>query len=460
MSVVTRFAPSPTGFLHIGSARTALFNYLFAKHFGGQFLLRIEDTDRDRSTQEATDAIVNGMKWLGIDWDLDIVFQSTRASRHAEVAHDLVAMGCAYYCFSTQEEIELQREEAKQLGVSFLFQSPWRGVDRHDYPADRKPVIRLMSKRDREKTVIHDLVQGEVVVDNAVLDDVVLLRSDGTPTYMLAVVVDDHDMGVTHIIRGDDHLNNAFKQYQIYEACGWDIPHMAHIPLIHGTDGAKLSKRHGALGVEEYRYMGYLPDALCNYLLRLGWSHGNSEIIHRDDAIKWFDVSHVGRSPARLDFAKLDYVNAHYLREMDDDILIDYIVDIWRNESIDIDDRSVNCLRSGISGLKLRASKLNELAEAAKIYHVRNIYKRYEGVYSEIDIAILKIVTEKLSILSEENFTHDTLKEVFDEIAKAMELKLGQVMSPVRLAITGSNASPGMFDVISHLGKTIALSRL
>ena len=324
-NIITRFAPSPTGFLHIGGARTALFNYLFAKHHGGKFLLRIEDTDRVRSTDAATEAILDGLKWLGIDWDDDPIYQFARSDIHAAAAKKLVEAGKAYYCFLTQEELEEEREEAIHEGRHYIVKSKWRDADLSTHPQDKKSVIRLKAPLTGE-TVIRDLVQGDVVVANDHLDDMILLRSNGTPTYMLAVVVDDHDMGVTHIIRGDDHLTNAARQIILYEAFGWEIPKMAHIPLIHGPDGAKLSKRHGAVGVDWYRDEGYLPEAMCNYLMRLGWSHGNDEIISREQAIEWFDIKSIGKSPSRLDWDKMRNVNMHYIKEADNDRLLDFVL--------------------------------------------------------------------------------------------------------------------------------------
>ena len=314
MTVTVRFAPSPTGFLHIGGARTALFNWLFARHHGGNFRLRIEDTDRVRSTPEAVEAIIDGLEWLGLDWDGEIVYQFARAARHAEVARQLLAAGHAYYCCCTPAELEAMREQARAEKRSVRYDGTWRDRDPAERPPGVAPAIRLKAPQTGA-TTIHDHVQGEVTVANDELDDLIILRGDGTPTYNLSVVVDDHDMGVTHVIRGDDHLNNAFRQTQIYRALDWPVPEFAHVPLIHGPDGAKLSKRHGALGVDAYREMGYLPEALRNYLLRLGWSHGDDEIISTEEAIRWFDLDAVGRAPARFDFAKLGNLNGHYIRE-------------------------------------------------------------------------------------------------------------------------------------------------
>src|SRR3954467_11649712 len=356
MTVVTRFAPSPTGYLHIGGARTALFNWLFARHHGGKFLLRIEDTDKARSTKEAIDAILDGMHWLGLDWDGHEYYQSQFWARHVEVAHRLLDRGAAYRCYMTQEELAAQREKATAERKPFRISSPWRDVT--DEQGDTAFVIRLKAPRDGE-TVIDDKVQGRVTVQNVELDDFVLLRSDGTPTYMLAVVVDDHDMGVTHVIRGDDHLNNAFRQLAIIRAMGWPEPVYAHVPLIHGADGAKLSKRHGALGVDSYRdELGLLPEAVSNYLLRLGWGHGDDEIISRSQAIEWFDLDHVGKSPSRFDFKKLENLNGHYIREADDRRLADLVA-----PKLGTSDKSL--LVRAIPGLKARAHTLNELAEGA-----------------------------------------------------------------------------------------------
>jgi glutamyl-tRNA synthetase len=356
--VVTRFAPSPTGFLHIGGARTALFNWLFARHHGGKFLLRIEDTDKARSTTEAIDAILDGMRWLGLDWDGHEYYQSQFWARHAEVAHQLLERGHAYRCYMTQEELAAQREKAQAERRPFRIHSPWR--DDASDQGDKPFVIRLKAPREGE-TVIEDQVQGRVAVQNVELDDFVLLRSDGTPTYMLAVVVDDHDMGVTHVIRGDDHLNNAFRQLEIIRAMGWPEPTYAHVPLIHGPDGAKLSKRHGALGVDAYRdELGLLPEAVSNYLLRLGWGHGDDEIISREQAIEWFDLAHVGKSPSRFDFKKLENLNGHYIREADDARLVELVA-----PKIGLDAQQKALLLRAMPELKARAHDLNQLAEGA-----------------------------------------------------------------------------------------------
>ncbi|HZU50907.1 MAG TPA: glutamate--tRNA ligase, partial [Sphingomicrobium sp.] len=357
--VVTRFAPSPTGYLHIGGARTALFNWLYARHTGGKFLLRIEDTDRVRSTKEAIDAILDGMRWLGLDWDGHEYYQSQFWARHAEIAHRLLERGAAYRCYMTQEELAEQRELAQRERRPFRINSPWR--DRQDEQNDRPFVIRLKAPREGE-TMIDDQVQGRVTVQNAEIDDFILLRSDGTPTYMLAVVVDDHDMGVTHVIRGDDHLNNAFRQLAIVRAMGWPEPTYAHVPLIHGADGAKLSKRHGAMGVDAYRdELGLLPEAVNNYLLRLGWGHGDHEIIRQEQAIQWFDLAQVGKSPSRFDFKKLENLNGHYIREADDARLADLVA-----PKLGLSAKEKELLVRAMPELKPRANTLNQLADGAR----------------------------------------------------------------------------------------------
>jgi len=362
-SVVTRFAPSPTGYLHIGGARTALFNWLYARHTGGKFLLRIEDTDRARSTPEATAAIFEGLEWLGLNWDGDAISQFERSPRHAEVAREMMARGTAYRCYSTIEEIEAFRGAARAAGRPPLFRSPWRDADPATHP-DAPYVVRLKAPREGETTV-EDVVQGTITWKNETLDDLILLRSDGTPTYMHAVVVDDHDMGVTHVIRGDDHLTNAARQTLIYRAMDWDVPVFAHVPLIHGPDGTKLSKRHGALGVEAYREMGFLPEAMRNYLLRLGWSHGDDEMISTEQAIEWFNLESIGRSPARVDFKKLDNINGHYMRQASDEALSAAMVPLLKARGYDVDGAISDQLTAAMPGLKERAKTLVELADSA-----------------------------------------------------------------------------------------------
>jgi glutamyl-tRNA synthetase len=463
MTVVTRFAPSPTGYLHIGGARTALFNWLYARHHGGTFLLRVEDTDRKRSTEEAKAAILDGLTWLGLDWDGDVVYQSTRAARHAEVAHAMLAAGNAYKCYCTPEELAEMREAAKREGRRALYDGRWRDRDPAEAPAGVDPVIRLKAPRKGD-TVIDDAVQGEVRVENAQLDDMVLLRADGTPTYMLAVVVDDHDMGITHVIRGDDHLNNAFRQAQIYGAMGWAAPQFAHIPLIHGADGAKLSKRHGALGVGEYREMGILPEAMRNYLLRLGWSHGDDEIIPTAQAVAWFDLDGVGRSPARFDMARLTNLNAHYLREMDDAALAQAILPrLEAHLGHAVDTAARGRLAAGMPGLKPRAETLYDLAAAA-LFYVREAPLPMEDKAAKLLDADGKAVIARalphLEGLAEwDEARIETALRGFVENADP-PLKFGQLAQPMRAALTGSTTSPGLFEVLAALGKEESLDRL
>ena len=454
--VVTRFAPSPTGFLHLGGARTALFNLLFARHHGGTFLLRIEDTDRARSTQPAIDAILDGMRWLGLDWDGDAVFQFARADRHAEVAHQMVASGHAYRCYLTNEELEAMRAEAQVAKKPLRIRSPWR--DRTDHPADRPFVVRLKAPTEGA-TTIHDRVQGEVTVQNAELDDLVLLRSDGTPTYMLAVVVDDHDMGVTHVIRGDDHLNNAFRQLPIYRANGWPEPVYAHIPLIHGADGAKLSKRHGAVGIEAYRdEMGILPEALGNYLLRLGWGHGDEEFIAREDAIRWFDLDHVGKSPSRFDLKKLENLNGHYIRAADDARLAGLVADrMGRGD----DDAARARIAEAMPVLKVRAANLNELAEGAGFLFLARpfaIEADAQPLLTGEAPALLAQLHAALDAVH--NWDTETLEGAVRQVAEDAGVKLGQVAQPLRVALTGRRTSPGIFDVLVLLGREESLARI
>ncbi|HET7709347.1 MAG TPA: glutamate--tRNA ligase [Sphingomicrobium sp.] len=451
--VVTRFAPSPTGFLHIGGARTALFNWLFARHHGGKFLLRIEDTDKARSTDEAIEAILDGLRWLGLDWDGHEYFQSQFWARHAEVAHKLLERGHAYRCYMTQDELAAARAKAQAERRPFRIESPWRDVT--EPRGDTPFVIRLKSPRDGE-TVIEDRVQGRVTVQNSELDDFVLLRSDGTPTYMLAVVVDDHDMGVTHVIRGDDHLNNAFRQLAIIRAMGWPEPVYAHVPLIHGPDGAKLSKRHGALGVDSYRDdMGYLPEAVGNYLLRLGWGHGDDEIISRDQAIEWFDLDHVGKSPSRFDFKKLKNLNGHYMREADDHRLVELVMPRLPPNA----DRAL--LLRAMPELKARAHDLNALAESASfLFASRPI--QIEPQASELltpdSRENLAAVHNKLAAV--EAWTHETTDAAVRNVAEERSLKLGKLAQPLRAALTGKTTSPGIFDVLVLLGKSESLARI
>jgi glutamyl-tRNA synthetase len=461
MSVVTRFAPSPTGFLHIGGARTALFNWLYARHTGGKFLLRIEDTDRARSTEAAVQAIFDGLSWLGLDWDDEPIFQFSRAPRHTEVARQLLAAGMAYYCYCTPEELEARRAEQKAKGLSVRYDGRCRDRAPADVPAGIPPVIRLKAPRDDE-TVVADLVQGDVRVANSQLDDMVLLRADGTPTYMHAVVVDDHDMGITHVIRGDDHLTNTFRQIQLYRACGWAIPEFAHIPLIHGPDGAKLSKRHGALGAEAYRDMGFLPEALRNYLLRLGWGHGDDEIISTDQAIAWFDLAGVGRAASRFDMAKLTSLNGHYIRQAADDRLVDLAVP--RLEALlghSVDRTATIRVRQAMPSLKERAKTLVELAQSAAFLARRRPLAMDDKAANLLAGESREILARFAEILAGlENWRQDTLEEEARRFAEAGGLKFGKVTQPLRAAITGAGASPSIFEVMQILGREESLGRI
>ena len=455
-TIVTRFAPSPTGYLHIGGARTALFNWLFARHHGGKYLLRIEDTDRARSTPEAIEAILDGLNWLDIAGDEEPYFQSQFEARHAEVALQLIERGAAYRCYLTPEELARRREEAQANKKPFRITSEWR--DCADAPSSDAPfVVRLKAPREGE-TVIEDLVQGRVVVRNEELDDFVLLRSDGTPTYMLAVVVDDHDMGVTHVIRGDDHLNNAFRQLCIIRAMGWPEPAYGHIPLIHGSDGAKLSKRHGALGVDAYRdEMGILPEALFNYLLRLGWGHGDDEIISRAQAVEWFDIDHVGKSPSRFDFKKLEHVNGHYLRHADDARLATLVA--GRRGGLEAEQLAL--LERAMPELKARAKDLNELSANADFLFVARplpLDEKAEALLDEGARALLAKVHGALSAV--EDWTPEGTEAAVKALAEAEGLKLGKLAQPLRAALTGRATSPGIFDVLVLLGQGESLARI
>jgi glutamyl-tRNA synthetase len=452
--VVTRFAPSPTGYLHIGGARTALFNWLYARHHGGKFLLRIEDTDRARSTKEAIDAILDGMRWLELDWDGHEYYQSQFWSRHAEIAHRLLERGAAYRCYMTHQELAEQREKAKAERKPFRIDSPWREIT--EAQGEKPYVIRLKAPREGE-TIIDDQVQGRVTVQNVELDDFVLLRSDGTPTYMLAVVVDDHDMGVTHVIRGDDHLNNAFRQLAIVRAMGWPEPTYAHVPLIHGPDGAKLSKRHGAMGVDAYRdELGLLPEAVSNYLLRLGWGHGDDEIISRPEAIEWFDLSHVGKSPSRFDFKKLENLNGHYIREADDERLARLVAPKLR-----LSEEQTELLVKAMPALKARAHTLNELADGSRFLFDTSPVEMdaaAEALLSSEARSLLALAHAKLVALA--NWDAPVLEAAIREVAEGSGEKLGKLAQPLRAALTGRTTSPGIFDVLALLGRDESLARI
>lgn len=461
MSVVTRFAPSPTGYLHIGGARTALFNWLFARHHGGLFLLRIEDTDRARHSEAAVQAIIDGLRWLGLDWDGEPVSQFAARDRHVAAAERLLQDGSAYRCYCSQDELAAMREQARAEGRPVRYDGRCRERDPATALSDVAPVIRLKAPQTGE-TAIDDAVQGRVVVRNDQLDDMILLRADHTPTYMLAVVVDDIAMQVTHVIRGDDHLTNAFRQTQLFRALGAQPPVFAHVPLIHGADGAKLSKRHGAVGVETYRDMGYLPETLRNYLLRLGWAHGDDEIISTEQAIAWFDLGGIGKAPARLDPAKLDHLNGHYLREAADDALVQAILP--RLAAIvghDIDADGFARLTAGMTGLKQRAKTLNELAENAAFYVRRrplDLTAKARDLLSQDGRATLAALGARLAALPD--WSAQRLEAEARDEAAARGLKLGQIAQPLRAALTGSTVSPGVFEVADILGRAETLGRL
>lgn len=455
-NIVTRFAPSPTGFLHIGGARTALFNWLFARHHGGKFLLRIEDTDRARSTEPAIAAILDGMRWLGLDWDSEEVYQFARARRHAEVAQAMLESGHAYRCWMTQEEIAAQREAAQAAKQPYRIRSPWR--DRTDGPLDQPHVVRIRAEREGA-TTIRDLVQGEVTVQNAELDDMVLLRSDGTPTYMLAVVVDDHDMGVTHVIRGDDHLNNAFRQLGIIRAMQWPEPTYAHIPLIHGADGAKLSKRHGALGVDAYRdELGVLPEALFNHLLRLGWGHGDAEIIDRAQAIEWFTLDGVGKSPSRFDLKKLDSLNGHYIRQADDARLAQLSA---RFLPFDATPQQLDLLQRSMAALKPRAASLREIADGAAFLFRTRPLEMDADAQALLEGEARGLLTQLHAALDAvADWNTEALETAVRQVAESAGVKLGAVAQPLRATLTGRRTSPGIFDVLVLLGREESLGRI
>ncbi|WP_026757819.1 glutamate--tRNA ligase [Sediminimonas qiaohouensis] len=457
--VVTRFAPSPTGFLHIGGARTALFNWLFARGRGGKFLLRIEDTDRARSTPEATQAILTGLNWLGLDHDGDVVSQAAGAERHAEIAEQLLDEGKAYKCFSTAEDIAAFREKARAEGRSTLFRSPWRDADPATYP-DAPFAIRIKAPREGE-TVIRDQVQGDVRIRNDQLDDMVLLRGDGSPVYMLAVVVDDHDMGVTHVIRGDDHLNNAARQMMIYQAMGWDVPVWAHIPLIHGPDGKKLSKRHGALGVEEYQQMGYPAAGMRNYLARLGWSHGDDEFFTDAQAIEWFSLDGIGKSPARFDFKKLGNLCGQHMAAMDDAALLHELQDFLRSTGQPpLDDAKAALMKQAIPCLKERAKTFPELLEKATFVTSTRPIEPDEKAQKSLDSVSRGILGELTPQMRNANWTREDLEAVANAFANDKGMKFGQLAAPLRAALAGRSATPSVFDMMLVLGRDETIARL
>jgi glutamyl-tRNA synthetase len=460
MTVRTRFAPSPTGLLHIGGARTALFNYLFARHHGGEFLLRIEDTDRERSTQQAVEVILQGLDWLGLHPDSPPVYQSTRAVRHAEVAHALLEAGRAYKCFTSAEELREMRERATAEGRPPRYDGRWRDRDPAEAPPGVAPVIRLKAPQQGE-TVVNDLVQGQVRVANAELDDMIILRSDGSPTYLHAVVVDDHDMGITHVIRGDDHLTNTFRQVQIFNAMGWEKPDFAHIPLIHGADGAKLSKRHGAVSVLEFDAQGFLPEALCNYLLRLGWGHGDAEILSRDEAIKLFDLGGVGRAASRMDYAKLTHLNGVWLRQADDARLTEEVAKrLASTPGVVVDEASAARILALMPGLKERAKTLVDLAASAAFLARRVPLPFEEKAKAVLTPEARAMLAELRHMFAETEFSVARLDAALRSFAETSGRKLGQVAQPLRAALTGSTTSPGIDATLAALGRTETLARL
>ncbi len=461
MTVVTRFPPSPTGFMHIGNARTALFNWLYAKHTGGKMVFRIEDTDRARHSEAAVQAIINGLTWLGLDWDGDIVSQFARKDRHAEVAHELLKAGKAYYCYCSPEELEEMREKAKAEGRATFYDRRWRD-SKATPPEGVQPVIRIKAPLEGSST-IHDHVQGEVTVQNEQLDDMIILRSDGTPVYQLAVVVDDHDMGVTHVLRGDDHLNNTFRQNVIIEAMGWKQPQYGHMPMILSDDGSKMSKRKGGATLEEFQAMGYLPEAMCNYLLRLGWSHGDDEIISRQQAIEWFDLDGIVKSPARWDYDKLNHLNAHYIKEADDARLVELLTPFF-DPSLRgaAGDAAIQTrLKSMMPELKSRSVTLVQMAEEAAFLVKSVPLDMNEAAAKLLDAdgkAMLSQLSERFSAL--DVFTHDKIEETCRALATDTGAKLGKIMMPLRAALTGRDKSPSLFHAIEILGKEETLARI
>jgi glutamyl-tRNA synthetase len=460
MTVRTRFAPSPTGPLHIGGVRTALFNYLYSRHCGGEFLLRIEDTDRERSTNAATQGIIDSLDWLGLGRDEQTVFQSARMPRHAEVAHHLLAAGKAYYCYCTPEELAREREQARAEKRVWRYDGRWRDRDPSEAPAGVTPVIRLKSERQGE-TVLEDLVQGTVRVANAELDDFIILRSDGTPIYLHSVVVDDHDMDITHVIRGDDHLTNTFRQIQVYRAMGWDLPRFGHLPLIHGPDGSKLSKRHGAQFALEFRDQGFLPEALCNYVLRLGWSHGDLEVVGREDAIRLFDIVDINRGPSRMDYAKLLNLNGIYIRQTDDDRLTKEVLErLAHRHDLALGGHAAGRIRTLMPALKERAKTLVELADSAA-FLARVVPLPMEPKAAAVLTAEARLMLRSVaSSLAETDFSVPAIDAALRGFAEQNGLKLGQVAQPLRAALTGSTVSPGIDATLAALGREESLARI
>jgi glutamyl-tRNA synthetase len=460
MTVRTRFAPSPTGLLHIGSAHTALFNYLFSRHHDGEFLVRIEDTDRARSTDASTQVILDGLEWLGITHDGQTVFQSTRGARHAEVAREMLAAGHAYRCYCTPDELKAMREQAVAEGRPPRYDGRWRDRDPAEAPTGVEPAIRLKAPQNGE-TVVEDLVQGTVRVANAELDDMIILRSDGTPTYNHSVVVDDHDMGITHVIRGDDHLTNTFRQVQIYQAMGWELPRFAHIPLIHGADGAKLSKRHGAVSVLEFREQGFLPEALCNYLLRLGWGHGDAEIISREEAIRLFDLDGVGRAASRMDYAKLTHLNGVYLRQADDERLTREVLQrLAHRHDLSLGAVAAQRVRALMPGLKERAKTLVELADSAAFLAHTPPLPFEPKAATMLTPEVKLMLREVAQALAATDFSAPAVDGALRAFAERSGRKLGRVAQPLRAALTGSTTSPGIDATLAALGRDEALARI
>ena len=460
MSVITRFPPSPTGMMHIGNARTALFNWLYARHHGGKFLIRIEDTDRARHSDEAVQVILDGLSWLGLDYDNTPESQFANKQRHIDVADELLAAGKAYKCYCTPEELQEMRDQAKATGLP-AYDRRWRDKDDSEAPKGIDPVIRIKALLDGH-TIVNDEVQGDVKVENKQLDDMIILRSDGTPTYMLAVVVDDHDMGITHVIRGDDHLNNTFRQNIIYDALGWVKPAYAHLPLIHGPDGAKFSKRHGAVGIAEFQALGYLPEALCNYLLKLGWAHGDEEIIPVKRAIELFDFDGINKAAAKFDYAKLENLNAHYIKEADNNRLIDLVAPFLQEKhNIIISEVGLERLKAGMGGLKDRAKTLVQLAEESVFYLLETV-SYDEKAQKHLNTEALPILNAMLDAFNKlEDFTAENIEAICRELADShAEGKLGKIMMPLRSALTGTDKSPPLFEVAEVFGKEETISRI
>jgi len=460
MSVRTRFAPSPTGQLHIGGARAALFNFLFSRHHGGEYLLRIEDTDRERSTAANTQVILDALEWLGLSPDLPPVFQSTRQHRHVEVARQMLDSGHAYLCFCTPDELREMRERAVSEGRAPRYDGRWRDRDPAEAPLGVKPVIRLRAPQSGE-TIVEDLVQGSVRVANSELDDLIILRSDGTPTYLHAVVVDDHDMAITHVIRGDDHMTNTFRQIQIYQGMGWDLPRFAHLPLIHGADGAKLSKRHGAVSVLEFQERGFLPEAMCNYLVRLGWGHGDAEVLDRAEAIRLFDLDGVGKAASRMDPSKLLHINGVWLRQADDDRLTREVVQrLAAMHGLHADETGAARVRTLMPGLKERAKTLADLSESAA-FLLRPTPLQFEPKALALLTPESKATLRQIApVLAATDFTAPALDGALRQFAENAGRKLGQVAQPVRAALTGSTMSPGIDETLAALGRDEALHRI